>query len=115
MQWSRLGLSSLVTAVLLSVTGVANASSYDYSYNGMVIKPVPVSYGYATNANRGFYRGCYRVRSHHGMRHHMVCPRYRAYYVCQKYTYEITPQHRDVSCTQWKIKWKHARHWRGYK
>ncbi len=117
MQWSRVGLSSLVMAALLSVTGYANASGSDYSYNGIEMQAIPVGYGYATTGvHHSYFRGCYRVRSHHGMKHHYVCPMYRAYYVCKKYTYEITPQHRDVACTAWKIRWKRVHHyWRGYK
>lgn len=114
MQWSRVGLASLVMTALLSVTG-ANASGSDYSYNGIEMQATPVGYGYATKGIQHSHR-CYHVRYHHGMKHHYVCPTYRAFYVCKKYTYEITPQHRDVACTAWKVKWKRVHHhWSYYK
>jgi hypothetical protein len=118
MQWSRVGLASLLMGALLSVTGYASASGSDYSYSGMDMQPIPAGSAYGVagpGVYHGFYHGCYRVRYHHGMKHHYVCPTYRAYYVCKKYTYEITPQHRDVACTAWSVKWKRVHHyWRHY-
>jgi hypothetical protein len=119
MQWSRIGLSSMVMVGLLSVTGVASADTgEDYSYSGSQIQDIPAGpYGVNVVGRHygvvapGYYRSCHRMRYHHG-RHHYYCPMYEAFYVCQKYTYEVTPQHRDVACSQWKVEWKRVHHWR---
>ncbi|MES2217803.1 MAG: hypothetical protein V4501_05280 [Pseudomonadota bacterium] len=119
MLWSRVGLSSLVICSLFAFTGAANAHeddmNYDnYSYtNGVYIAPVPASpmvrYGYG-------YRHGYHHYMHHASRHHHGCyahngHMYRGYYVCKKYVYEITPMHRDASCSDWKFEWLPASRW----
>jgi hypothetical protein len=119
MQWSRIGLSSIIMMGLLSFAGIASANTgEDYSYNGMAIQSIPAGpYGVAGpygTVEPGYYRSCHRLRYHHGMRHHYVCPMYEAFYVCKMYTYEITPQHRDVACSKWKVEWKRVHHWRRY-
>lgn len=113
---SRLGLSSVVLASILSFAGSANAdvmysSDYDgYNYNGsgVYIAPVPASPMFTGGA--GYRHGC--AYKHHHYKHfaHRMkrcgCPMYRGYYVCTMYTLEITPIHRDVACSKWVFTWK---------
>jgi hypothetical protein len=117
MLWSRVGLSSLVFCSFIAVSGVASAhyddSNYDnYSYtNGVYIAPVPaapmVRMG---NGYHGYYHHYKHHAHHHGYAykgHHM----YRGYYVCKKYVYEVTPMHRDASCSDWKFEWLPVSRW----
>jgi hypothetical protein len=102
MQWSRIGLSSLLVMGALSCTGVANAGPGDQmSYSGVEMQAIPASPCYMHR--------CHHSYKHHGMRHR-YCQRYAPFYVCQKYTYEITPEHRDVACTTWKMEWLRVHH-----
>jgi hypothetical protein len=114
---SRVGLSSLVFCGLLAVSGIANAhyneGNYDnYSYtNGVYIAPIPA---YPMVRPGGFHHGymhhhyMHHASSHHHgyAAHHM----YRCYYVCTMYVYEVTPMHRDASCSKWKFEWLPMHH-----
>jgi hypothetical protein len=115
MLWSRVGLSSLVICSSLAISGIANAheddANYDnYSYtNGVYIAPVPA----APMVRMGYHHhGSYM---HHASHHHHHYAKngqmYRGYYVCKKYVYEITPMHRDASCSDWKFEWMPASRW----
>jgi hypothetical protein len=118
MLWSRVGLSSLALCGALAVSGVASAhyddnSSYDnYSYtNGVYIAPVP-----AAPMVRGGYHHWNHGYMHHASRHHhhgmaYKGHMYRGYYVCKKYVYEVTPMHRDASCSDWKFEWMPVSRW----
>jgi hypothetical protein len=129
MLWSRVGLSSLAIAGLLTFSGMASAmwggddnTSYDgYSYsNGVYIPPVPAApmvrmgYGYHHSCHGGYHHHY----KHHAYNGHHSChmPMYRGFYVCKMYTYEITPMHRDVACSKWQFEWKHvsAAQWHRY-
>ena len=119
MLWSRVGLSSLAIVGLLTFSGMASAmwggdeNSYDgYSYtNGVYIPPVPAAP--MVRMGNGYHHSChggYHHRMHHAYNGHHSChkPMYRGFYVCKMYTYEVTPMHRDVACTEWKFEWKHV-------
>jgi hypothetical protein len=113
MLFSRVGLSSVVLVSLLAVSGFASADSfYDgYGYSrGVYIAPVAAA---PSASSCGCHVGHYYHHRHH---HHMsmaarhMYPKHRGFYVCMKYTYEATPIHRDVNCTQWKFKCMPAWH-----
>lgn len=116
MLWSRVGLSSLVFCGVLALSGVANAhyndeGSSDGYGNGVYIAPIPASpmvryHGYRHCSSHRMH--AYNRHHHHMYGHNM----YRGYYVCQKYTYEITPMHRDVACSDWKFEWLPATMWK---
>jgi hypothetical protein len=107
MLFSRVGLSSIVLIGILSLSSYANADGFmdGYGYmgghNGVYIRPVPVK----------AHCGSWGWHKHHG--HHMAMehrrPMHRAFYVCTKYTYEITPIHRDIACSHWKFSWMHQK------
>jgi hypothetical protein len=114
MLFSRIGLSSLIVVSLLAVSGLAVADDgyYDgYGYNsGVYVAPVPV-----VEKSCCGWHGWHHKYQHH-YRHHMMArnhhPMYMGFYMCKKYTYEVTPIHRDVACTKWKFV---CRHGVGYK